>query len=290
MDRREFVVQSSCAILGTSALRGFVPQRPDVARAGVRISSWERGIAVESAGQPDMAMFLWFYEWNMFDAVQTGEHTLGMFENFGRTVEADRNAATISDGSIKLTVTASEDAADLLLEVVNRSDHEWGPLAAIIPCLSPGRLGGNLSERRGSAEGLLPPRTPNFANENTFFLGASGLERLSGREIRFNGRLRPELDAVAPDGLFVFSEKWPTARPDAQGAFIVRESTDGVWVSGMAWEEFLSVQAHNPWQCMHLAPRVGPLRRGDSMSMRGKIYLLRGTRHECLQRYLNDFT
>ena len=91
------------------------------------------------------------------------------------------------------------------------------------------------------------------------------------------------------DGAFVFSGKWPTARPDATGGLILRESMDGAWVSGMAWNDFLSVQAHNPWQCMHLAPRVGPLKPGETRSIRGKIYLLNGTKDDCLRLYHNDF-
>src|SRR4051812_23280091 len=40
-------------------------------------NAWETGLAVESRDQQGMAVFLWFYEWNMFDAVKKGEHTQG---------------------------------------------------------------------------------------------------------------------------------------------------------------------------------------------------------------------
>ena len=73
------------------------------------------------------------------------------------------------------------------------------------------------------------------------------------------------------------------------GGIIARESTDGKWACGIAWEDFLSAQGHNPWQCMHLSVCVGPLKRGQSKSIRGKIYLLRGSKDEVLRRYREDF-
>lgn len=126
----------------------------------------------------------------------------------------------------------------------------WPTLAAIIPCLSPGLVGGNLNERHGSAEGLLRAR----------------------------------------DCAFVFSQKWPSPGPDATGGLIVRESTDGTGVSGIAWDDCLSVQAHNPWRCMHLAVRVGPLKRHDTRTIRGKLYPLEGTKEDCLRLYWSDFS
>jgi hypothetical protein len=236
-----------------------------------------------------MAVFLWFYEWNMFDAMTSGEHTLGRFEDFQRTLSPDGAEANVVNDQLRLTVRATETGADLGIEVTNKSDRDWPALAAIIPCLSPGKIGNNLNERRGSAEGLLPPRNPAFANENTFFLADSGLQLLHGREIHFNSKLRPQIDAAARNGGFVFSQKWPTAAPDAAGGIMVRESTDGSWVSGVAWDDFLSVQAHNPWQCMHLAPRIGPLKRNETKSIRGRLYLFRGNKDDCLRRYRADF-
>lgn len=290
MNRRAFVVRSGCTILGApiyshiASISGIIAVEP-----ATRVFPWERGIAVESRGEKDMAIFLWIYEWTMFGAVKSGEHTLGAFESFQRSVNPAQTEATAVDDEFRMTLKASETGADLLLEVANKSDHDWPALAAIVPCLSPGLAGGNLNERHGTAEGLLPPRNPAFANEKTFFLGSAGLELLHGREIRFNTKIHPELDAAAHDGGFVWSQKWPTARPDATGGIIMRESTDGAWVAGIAWDDFLSVQAHNPWRCMHLAVRVGPLKRNESKKIRGKLYLFKGTKEDCLRLYRTDF-
>jgi hypothetical protein len=60
-------------------------------------------------------------------------------------------------------------------------------------------------------------------------------------------------------------------------------------VAGIAWEAFLSAQGHNPWKCTHLAVRIGPLRPGQTRSVRGKIYLLPGNKETCLERFGEAF-
>jgi hypothetical protein len=69
---------------------------------------------------------------------------------------------------------------------------------------------------------------------------------------------------------------------------VLRESAGGGWVTGVAWEDYLSAQGHNPRRCMHLSVRVGPLSRGERKSIRGKIYLFCGDREDCLARYRRD--
>ena len=238
----------------------------------------------------------------MFDAVNAGEHTPGTFK-LPRRLSADRTNAAIGTDDLRVTITCTDGGADLLLQVTNTSDHDWPAIAAIIPCWSPGRSGSHLDVEPVGCdslaadshcahwhnEALMPPRSPAFANEQTYFVGPEGLTRLSAREIHFNTRLRRDVNAAAHDGKFAFSSKWPTGEPDANAGVIIRESTDRAWVTGIAWDDFLSVQAHNPWQCMHLAPRVGPLARNAMRKVRGKLYLFEGTKGDCLQRYLADF-
>jgi len=76
---------------------------------------------------------------------------------------------------------------------------------------------------------------------------------------------------------------------NAAAGLLVRESEDGRWVTGIAWDDYLSVQGHNPWSCMHACIRVGPLKPKKSKTVRGKLYLLPGTRQECLARFREDF-
>jgi hypothetical protein len=219
-----------------------------------------------------MAVFLWFYEWNMFDALKKGEHTPGTFK-WPRKVNQDQTEAMIGADDLQLTIKAAEGGADLTLKVTNKSGHDWPDIAGIIPCFNPGPSA----------------RNPEFANEKTYFVGPKGLELLNKREIHFNEKYRKAVEAMSPNGRFVFSDKWPTAAPDAKAGLLVRESKDGRWVAGIAWEDFLSVQGHNPWQCMHLCIRVGPLKQGDTKTVRGKIYLFQGTKDDCLKRYVSDF-
>ena len=253
----------------------------------VRLSAWVKGIAVTSPAQEDMTLYIWFYEWNLFDAMRPGENTRGTWKNEVKISQDQKTGTMVSDSpGLSLKVSAGVESADLTLSMNNQSDHNWPPLAAIIPCYSPGPKA---------------VRNPQFTNQKTFFLGAEGLEPLVARELHYNHELRPAVDHVAhqweesldpnsrPSDRFPWSFRWPDSAVDARGGLIVRESTDGKWVTGIAWERFLLAQAHNPWDCMHLSIHLGPLEKGESREVRGKIYLFQGTKEELLERYLSDF-
>ncbi len=234
------------------------------------------GVYLKHRSNPAVAMFLWLYEWNLFDGVEKGEHTHGTVLPT-RVISVDQEEATVSSADIKFHFQAVGDGAAIELVVANRSDHDWPPLAAIIPCFNPGPLA---------------LRSAGFSDEEktrTYFLRSKGLELLRTREIHFRNQLRPLVDQLSPSGQFVFSQKWPTASDDAIAGILIRESADGRWVTGIAWDDFVSIQGHNPWKCMHVAVRVGPLPRGASKSIRGRIYLFQGNREECLQKYRRDF-
>ena len=241
----------------------------------VRLIPWERGFAVEAPHQKGVRLYFWFYEWNMFDALSEGEHTSGRHD-FPWVVSDDR-ASTESAG-ISVTAHAMDDGAALTLTITNESGHDWPDGAGVIPCFSPGHPG-------------VVPQSARFVDDDhtrTYFLGQDGLELLRQREIHFNERLRPWLDRLSPDGRFVFSGKWPTSDRNAVGGLIVREATDARWVTGIAWEDYLSAQGHNPWDCMHVCIRVGPLARDCTKAVRGRIYLFEGTKENVLARCRED--
>lgn len=242
----------------------------------IELWEWERGIAVESRQQKGMTLYFWFYEWNMFDAIQEGEHTHG-HHDFARQINADQNEAIIQSSGLSVGMKATDDGADMVLTVTNESEHDWPQVAGIIPCFNPG-----------------PPQkqNPQFIDgehKRTYFLGDKGLELLEQREIHFNQKLRAEVDSLSQDDRFVFSEKWPTSNRDALAGILIRESIDGKWVAGIAWENFLSSQGHNPWNCMHLSVQVGPLKPSESKTIKGKIYLFRGKKEDCLEKFRTDF-
>ena len=245
----------------------------DEREPNVRLVEWERGFAVQPVEHDDMPVYLWFYEWNMFEAIQPGQHTQGTYK-LDRILSEDGRKGVIASETLMLQMTAATDGADLKLTVRNRTDYDFPPIAAIIPCFNPGPA---------------DSRNRQFANTNTYFLGPDGLKELVKREIHFDTGVRDLVDREAKQGQYVWSHKWPMSEPDAVGGLIVRESTDRKWVCGIAWENFLSAQAHNPWECMHLSIRIGPLPRGESRTVRGKIYLFEGNKEDLLERYREDF-
>ena len=96
------------------------------------------------------------------------------------------------------------------------------------------------------------------------------------------------------DGNFVFASKkynykWPVSERNAQAGLMIRESKIDNMVMGIAWNSYISVQGHNPWHCMHLSVRVGPLKQGETKTIHGKIYLFEGEKEDCLKKYKKDF-
>ena len=88
----------------------------------VNLSEWERGIAVTSPHQEDMTVFLWFYEWNMFDALQKGQHTHGTSENEINVSQDQRSGSVVSSPlGLSLEMQAGVDSADMTLTVTNKS-------------------------------------------------------------------------------------------------------------------------------------------------------------------------
>lgn len=237
-------------------------------QAPLILSAWDRGIAVSSKLRPSMSMFLWFWEWNMFGAGEEGQHTHGQFEN-ARRVSRDGTSAVITTmHGMRLSMDVGAHGVDLNLSVTNNSNRRWDDLASIIPCFNPGPE---------------EVRTEQFRNRKTWFVGPRGLDRLIAREIHFNDNLRVQVDgAMNEDGLYPWSDKWPTGTINAMSGLMVRESVDAGWVTGIAWERFLSAQGHNPWECLHLAVQVGPLIPKETREVRGRIYLAEGTREDLL--------
>jgi hypothetical protein len=266
--------------LSIIALASCLPAGLAVAQP--RIFEWDRGFGLRVSEEPAMQMFLWVYEWNMFEAMNPGQHTHGTYQ-LPRRLASDGNEGVVDAPQLHLTMRAVEDGAELVLRVTNRTAHAWPELAGIIPCWSPGQVA-------GTNPSMPLPLNRNFADpwrRNTFYVSAGGLTPLDSRAIHFNARHRTAVDGEGAS--FAFSHKWPTSDENAVSGLIVRESEDGRWVTGVAWEDFLSVQGHNPWSCMHACVRVGPLEPGQSRTVRGRLYLFRGTKDECLERFRRDF-
>lgn len=243
------------------------------------LAPWQRGINVRVKGQPEMKVWFWFYEWTMFDAINQGQHTGGKFLGNDIIVNDTYTQGSITvNPDLKVDVTAAPDGAELLLTITNNSQHDWPTLASIIPCFNPGPQNN---------------RNPQFINEETFFLAADGLTKTIKRQIHFNQKHRKAVDQEAdknnPDNPYIWTEKWPKVDPNATAGLLLRQSNDKQWVMAIAWDRFLSVQGHNPWLCMHQSINVGPLKRAETRTVRGRIYILKGTLEDVVKRYRKDF-
>jgi hypothetical protein len=236
----------------------------------MKLAQWRRGIKVQQS--TINFTYLWFYEWNLFNAVREGQHPPGRYD-FDWQV-GEREAEMTSD-DFHIRALASDDHVDLELTVHNHSDRTWPEIATIIPCFNPGKEG----------EVERNDQLMDLDHARTYFVGKDGLSLLKQREIHFNQQYREQIDREAdPEGKYVFSEKWPTDPQNAEIGALIRESDDGQYVAGIVWDEFLSAQGHNPWTCMHLSVRVGALAPDESVTRKGRIYLFEGNASDCLER------
>ena len=275
-------MRASLRALATAALCAgafaFAAPAPPV------LFQWERGLGLRIPAEPSADMFLWFYEWTMFEAMQAGQHTHGSYQ-FDRTVNAAGTEATIDSPAFHLTVRVVADGAELGLRVTNRTNYAWPDIAGIIPCWNPGQL-------EGTNPSAPLPLNRNFADpsrDKTFFATADGLAPLNSCALHFLSGFRAAAERSSDRGAFAFSAKWPTSDVNAAAGLLIRESEDRHWVTAIAWEDALCVQGHNPWSCMHTCVRVGALKPNESRTIRGKLYLFRGTKEECWARFQADF-
>jgi hypothetical protein len=245
---------------------------------------WGEGLlARPRAGGP--AVFLRFYEWNLFGAAREGTHTRADKSQAHLAAshpKGDAGEVTYPAHGVDLFAEAGDGRVDLRLRVENRTERDWPEAAAVIPCLNPGRT--------PTGE----PVTPALADaerEHTYYCSESGMEPLGDGRLHWHTDLRAAVEAHRPEGGFpTDGSPWNEEAPgEASEALLVRESSEGEWVTGVGWEAGLSVDAHNPWQCMHVSIPVGPLAPGERTERRGALYLQRGDRGDVLDAYRAEF-
>ena len=91
-----------CLALATAAAGGEPAGAP---APKPTLLEWERGIALRLPNEPASTMYLWFYEWNMFEAMEPGQHTHGTFK-LERSLNPAGTDAVISSPALRLTARA----------------------------------------------------------------------------------------------------------------------------------------------------------------------------------------
>jgi hypothetical protein len=250
---------------------------------GTETESWGEGVSVEPDGREGPTVFLRFYEWNVCGAVRPEPFSHADWEQAFLTAchaWGDRAEITYPAHGIDLFLEPRDGRVDLTLRVENRTTRTWPAMAGIVPCLNPGK------GRNGE------PVTPTLADpdrSNTYFYGSQGFERLTDRDIHVLARRRDDLrSGEIPDAQVSGTPWYEWSDRDATEPLLVRESADENWTTGVAWEDGLWVQGHNPWQCLHVAVRVGPLEPGASMKVRGAIFLTQQGKAAVLERFHDD--
>lgn len=274
MGRSCVVLLSLAAVVG--GLHGAVPVPT--------VFEWERGLGLRVGELRSTEMYMWIYEWNMFEAMQAGQHTHGSYQ-WPRRISSDAKEGVVDSPAMTLTIRAVPDGAELTLRVTNMTTAVWPDVAGIIPCWNPGMVAGTNPSMPVSQD-------QNFADpwrQKSYFVSSDGLSPLASRALHFHSAYRGAAERLAEGGRFSFSNKWPTSGVDAAAGVLIRESEDGKWVTGVAWEDVLAVQGHNPWNCLHVCVRLGALKPGESRTVRGRLYLFEGNREDCLMHYRRDF-
>lgn len=244
---------------------------------------WGEGLAASADGGP--AVFLRFYEWNVFGFATDTRYNRADKEQVHRAAAPPYGTSgeiTYPAHGVELFARVEDRSVALRLRVENRTERDWGPAAGLIPCLNPGR--------RPDDE----PVTPELADsdrEHTYYPGDGGLTTLEDGRIHWHADRYDHVERHRPSGGFsTENSPWNEEAPGRVAeALLLRESDDGEWVTGIGWEAGLCVDAHNPWQCLHLGVPVGPLAAGERTEIRGRLYLERGDPEKLLERYREEF-
>lgn len=301
-----FVLLPILSMSGTAAEDGSLGTNP---QPTATLSEFDQGIALTSAANPDQVMYYWIFEGAQFDAMEKnedmtnytpgrGKRRLGHWRAYASqfrkvTISEDGKKAIVKiqnakDPAIDMlwTFTATAGGAEIELKVKNVSSYDWPEMASFHPCFHPGVFSTNHEKliAEGKTEQKVKPNR-QFVNRNTWFLTEKGLTKLDGGLQHSSTALEKQHETARKEK----KQKKPIVKPSATDGFLVRVSNDGKWVTGVAWNDFRALSAHHPYRCMHNYIRVGPLKQGETKTLKGRLYLFEGTKEDCLQRYRKEF-
>ena len=177
-------------------------------------------------------------------------------------------------GSYEFRFAVNGDAIDITATATNRARHVWNPATQCVLCL-----------KCAQAETMTDPlRLRTFV--------------VVGGELVAVGKL----PAHASHAAHAVDEKYLQFMPAGvvekyyqygavDNSLIVRSSSDGKRHLAVAWEDAVNVSYNfDPtYQCIHSEPRFAAVRPNESLTLRGKIYLLDGTRQDLVAKFNADF-
>jgi hypothetical protein len=82
------------------------------AAATPQVFEWERGFGLRIPGEPAAEMRLWIYEWNMFEAMNAGQHTHGTYQ-LPRRLAPDGTEGVVDSPQLHLAMRAVPGGAEL---------------------------------------------------------------------------------------------------------------------------------------------------------------------------------
>jgi hypothetical protein len=164
--------------------------------------------------------------------------------------------------------------------IQNTGDEAWSPVARSILCLQFTKA--NRFMDRDLSQTLFRSNGEFIAVKDTDFVRETGDKSPHCAHLL----RQDDLSRFSGDAAVHFAD-----RELSDCSLIVRSSTDSQRHVAVAWENALHVSynLNRELNCIHSNPRIGALEPGESIALRGKIYLFTGTREELYRRYLEDF-
>jgi YD repeat-containing protein len=180
----------------------------------------------------------------------------------------------------ELEMTAVPDGAILKLTVTNTGTEPWKDICAAISCFSPRYPNGSTNYARpiGQERGRSP-----FADrdnrDHTYALNKKGeLQLLTPMGAAFAS---PAVEAAVKADANWLSTWWNESYPPAKwypstGLLIRYDQTSG-WVMALYWDDWVHLKTHDLFDCLHVDPRFGALKPGESKTLHGRLYLYQGS-------------
>ncbi|HDY86569.1 MAG TPA: hypothetical protein ENH82_00455, partial [bacterium] len=75
------------------------------------LSDWEQGFLIAPHDNQDVQIFIWFYEWHLFDAVLPGIHTHGPREwsGFRKSIDESQTEGFMEKEGLRLDIKSAHD-------------------------------------------------------------------------------------------------------------------------------------------------------------------------------------